>query len=212
VTDSSDMDSNTSPAPGSNQVAQQLWGEILSGRAPEGLRLTEEGLAKRFGVGRSLVREAVQRLSLQGLVQTRPNRGAIVAPEAPREIRNLIVPIRRTVEVYSLQLIFDELNDEDFRRWDDILARMQAACERKDFHSIAELDIAFHRYLLERTGQPDLLIIWETLVGRIRSHFLRTQRRCPNPMEIYEEHRAILDSFRDGSLEEAVRMLKGKIA
>lgn len=204
------MDSNTAPGP--NQVAQQLWGEILSGRAPEGQRLTEEGLAKRFGVGRGLVREAVQRLSLQGLVQTRPNRGAVVAPEAPKAIRSLIIPIRRTLEVYSLQLIFDELNDEDFRRWGEILEKMRAACERMDYQSIAELDIAFHRYLLERTGQPDLLIIWETLVGRIRSHFLRTQRRCPNPMEIYEEHRAILDSFQDGSLDDSVRMLKGKIA
>jgi DNA-binding GntR family transcriptional regulator len=198
-------------SPGSGRIAHQIREDILTGRLEAGSRLTEAEIAKRFGVGRGLVREAVQRLSLQGLLISRPNRGAIVAPEAPREIRNLIVPIRRTVEVYALQLIFDELQAGDFALWEEILQRMQEACERRDFHAIAEADIAFHRVLLERAGQPDLILIWETLVGRIRSHFRRTQRRYENALEIYEEHRAILESFRGNDLVAATRLLKEKI-
>jgi len=198
-------------SPGSGRIAHQIREDILTGRLEAGSRLTEAEIAKRFGVGRGLVREAVQRLSLQGLLISRPNRGAIVAPEAPREIRNLIVPIRRTVEVYALQLIFDELQAGDFALWEEILQRMQDACERRDFHAIAEADIAFHRVLLERAGQPDLILIWETLVGRIRSHFRRTQRRYENALEIYEEHRAILESFRGNDLGAATRLLKEKI-
>ena len=88
---------------------------------------------------------------------------------------------------------------------------MREACERRDFHAVAEADIAFHRALLERAGQPDLLLIWETLVGRIRSHFRRTQRRYENAMEIYEEHCAILESFRGRDLAAHTRVLKEKI-
>lgn len=198
-------------SPGSRHIANQLREDILTGRLEVGSRLTEAGIAKRFGVGRGLVRDAVQRLSLQGLLISRPNRGAVVAPEAPREIRTLIVPIRRTLEVYALGLIFDELQAGDFALWEAILQRMQEACERRDFHAVAEADIAFHRALLERAGQPDLLLIWETLVGRIRSHFRRTQRRYENAMEIYEEHRAILESFRGRELAAATRLLKEKI-
>ncbi|MES2792086.1 MAG: GntR family transcriptional regulator [Planctomycetota bacterium] len=197
---------------GSNQIAHQLRGDILSGRIPEGSRLTEAQLTKRFGVGRGLIREALQRLSLQGLLVTRPNCGAMVAPEAPREIRGLILPIRRTIEVYALRLIFEELTDADFQAWDEIVERMRVACERQDFHLIAELDIEFHHLLVQRAGQPDLLVIWETLVGRIRSHFLRIQRRCPNPLEIYEEHRDIVKAFRTGDARAAVGLLKDKIS
>lgn len=177
----------------------------------EGQRVTEAELAERFGVGRGLVREAVQRLTQQGLLQTRPNCGAVVAPEAPKTIRRLIVPIRRTIETHALQLVFEELTESDFRRWEEIVARMRPACQKGDFHALAELDIAFHRFLLDRAGQPDLISIWETLAGRIRSHFRRAQRRCADPMEIYEEHAGLVKVFREGTLAEAVRVLKEKI-
>ncbi|OJW14388.1 MAG: exonuclease [Planctomycetales bacterium 71-10] len=192
-------------------VSRVLREEILTGRLQAGSRLTEAELSSRFGVGRGLVREAVQKLSTQGLLISRPNRGAVVAPEAPREIRNLIIPIRRTVEVYALRLVFDDLDAADFAAWDEILGRMRDACARADYHAIAEADLAFHRRLLERAGQPDLIVIWETLVGRIRSHFRRTQKLSADAMEIYEEHRAIVESFRGRDLAAAVRLLKEKI-
>ncbi len=192
-------------------VSRALRRDILTGRLEAGSRLTEAALSSRFGVGRGLVREAVQRLSTQGLLISRPNRGVVVAPEAPREIRNLIIPIRRTVEVYALRLIFDDLDAADLAAWDAILDRMRDACARLDFHDVAEADIAFHHQILDRAGQPDLLVIWETLVGRIRSHFRRTQKLQADAMEIYEEHRAIADSFRGRDLAAAVRLLKENI-
>lgn len=195
----------------SRQIALRLRDDILSGRMAAGLRLTEAELAERFGVGRGPVREAVKQLSVQGLLVVRPNRGAAVAPEAPREIRQLIIPIRRTIEAYALQLVFDELTETDFARWDEIVEKMRLACVAGDLHAVAELDIAFHRLLLERAGQPDLLVIWDALVSRIRSHFRRMQRRTEDRLSIYEEHKALLDSFRAGDLPDALRLLKGKI-
>jgi DNA-binding GntR family transcriptional regulator len=197
--------------PDSHKVAQQLRLEILSGRLADGLRVTEADLSRRFGVGRGQAREAVQKLTAQGLLQSRPNCGAVVAPEAPLPIRRLIVPIRRSIEAYALETIFDDLNETDFRRWEDNLAQMRTACETRDHHAITELDIAFHRQLLDRAGQADLLLIWETLIGRIRSHFRRKQRRCSDTMEIYAEHRALVDTFRNGILADAVKLLKEKI-
>ena len=208
---SQDTTPPASPEHRSRQIAESLRNDILSGRMVEGLRLTESELAQRFGVGRGLVREAVQQLSMQGLLITRPNRGAAVAPEAPREIRQLIIPIRRTVEAYALQLVFDELTDADFQRWEDVLQKMKTAGEQNDFFAVAEADIAFHRVLLERAGQPDLLIIWDALVGRIRSHFRRMQRRYGSLVEVYDEHAALLEGYRLGDLEAAVRQLKANI-
>jgi DNA-binding GntR family transcriptional regulator len=193
-------------------VAQVVREVILSGRFKVGERITEAGLTKRFNVGRGVVREAIHRLTHQGLLLTRPNCGAVVAPEAPKAIRGLIVPIRRALEVYALRVIIDDLDEADFRNWDEVLERMREACERNDNHAVADADIAFHRLLLERSGQPDLIVIWETLVGRIRSHFRRMQRRCANLMDLYEEHRELVNAFRSGDERVAVRLLKEKIA
>jgi len=197
---------------GSHAVVERLRGDILSGRIAEGVRITEAELTKRFGVGRGPVREAVQRLSMQGLLETRPNCGAVVASEAPRSVRAVILPIRRTLEVYALRELFSEFVNADFEKWESILEEMRLACERVDLHAIAEQDISFHRYLLVRLNQPDLLSIWDGLAGRIRSHFRRVQRRrCQDMMEIYEEHRVILETFRSGTLNDAIHLLKEKI-
>lgn len=194
------------------EIARRLQEEILSGRLREGQHLAETKLAARFEVSRGMIREAVQHLSLQGLVVRRPNCGAVVAPEAPKSIRRLVVPIRRAIEVHALRQVIDDLDDADFRKWDEILERMHAACREQDFHGIAEADITFHRLLLERAGQPDLLIIWEALVGRIRSRLWRNQRRCPDLMGIHDEHRQLAEAFRSGDERAAVELLKEKIA
>jgi DNA-binding GntR family transcriptional regulator len=192
-------------------VVEQLRGDIVSGRLAPGVRVTEAELCKRFGVGRGPVREAVQQLAQQRLLVTRPNCGAMVAPEAPEGIRGLIVPIRRTIELYALEMVFDDLKLADFERWEAIVSKMKTACQEQDFHSVAELDLAFHRALLDRADQADLLVIWDTLVSRIRSHFRRAQRRIASLMDVYEEHRDILESFRKGNLRDASKMLRDNI-
>lgn len=195
----------------SQEIADRLRDDILSGRIAEGGRITEQQLTERFGVGRSPVREAVLRLSMQGLLVAKPNRGAVISPAAPLEIRKLVVPIRRTVECFALEMVFDSLVEEDFLRWEAILERMKIASEENDLFALAEMDMAFHRTLVERARQPDLLVIWDALVGRLRSHFRRMQRTTTGTDEIYKEHAALLDVFRKGSLKEAMRMLRLKI-
>jgi DNA-binding GntR family transcriptional regulator len=192
-------------------VADQVRNDILAGRLNPGQRLTEAELSRRFGVGRGRVREAIHQLARQGLLLTRPNCGATVAPEAPEGIRDLIVPIRRTVELYALEHGFDRLDAEAFRRWEAVLADMHAACEHRDFPSMAEADIAFHRLVVACAGEPDLLVIWETLVGRIRSHFLYVQPRQARLLDLYDEHRHLIDTFRAGDRAAALKLLAEKI-
>jgi DNA-binding GntR family transcriptional regulator len=194
----------------STAVANFLRDDILSGRLLAGHRLTEAELSKRFDVGHGRVREAIQQLARQGLLDTRPNRGATVAAEAPKALCDLIVPIRRTLEVYALELIFDKLNETVFRRWEGILKTMHDACLRQDYPGIAEADLAFHRLIIEKAGQPDLLVIWETILGIVRSHFLRLQWQHP-PLDIYEEHRHLLETFRGNDRAAAIRALADKV-
>ncbi|VTR99233.1 GntR family transcriptional regulator [Tuwongella immobilis] len=193
------------------EVANQLRDDILAGRLQAGHRLTELELCQRFTIGRGRVREAIHQLVRQGLVITRSNRGAVVAADAPKAIRDLIIPIRRTLEVYALGLVLEELDDATFERWEAILTDLKAACERQDHHSIAEADVAFHRLLIERAGQPDLMVIWETLVGRIHSHFLREQWKQSRLLDIYDEHRLLVDTFKAKDRDRAIQLLTEKI-
>jgi DNA-binding GntR family transcriptional regulator len=193
-------------------IVERLRDDILSGRVDEGARLSEVALAERFGTSRGPIREALQQLTHEGLLVAKRNCGVTVAPAAPKSIRELIVPLRRTIEVYALRQFFDDINDDDFRLWEELLRRLKQACRKKDFAATAELDIAFHRSLLLRADQPDLLIIWQTIVGRIRTHFRKSHTRYADLMDIYREHRDLVETFRTGDEAAATKALKENIA
>src|SRR5262249_6084168 len=98
------------------------------------------------------------------------------------------------------------------RVWEGILDRLKQACQKRDWAACAEQDIAFHRSILERAGQPDLLAIWATIVVRLRSYFQQSyQKYQPDPMGLYEEHRAIVAIFRTGNKRKAVKALERNI-
>jgi GntR family transcriptional regulator, rspAB operon transcriptional repressor len=195
------------------QIADRLRSDVLSGRLTPGERLNEVKLVERFGVSRTPIREALQQLTHEGLLEGRPNAGVKVASRPPDSIRELVVPIRRSVEIFALRSFFSELTPTDLRLWDEILQRMRAACEAHDYPAIAEQDLAFHRAIIRRAGQKDLEAIWITLIARIRSHFQETQEHdYAEPLEIYEEHARIIGIFRSGNLDDAVAALEDNIA
>ena len=197
--------------PSSTELADLLRDDILAGRLQSGARLTEAELSERFEVGRGRVREAIQQLARQGLLHVRPNRGATVAPEAPKVVEDFIISVRRSLEIFALESVFARLDDKAFQRWEAILDDMKEACTRQDHHGVAEADLAFHRTLFEEADLPDLLIIWETVVGRIRSHFLRMQWRQPRLLDILDEHRQLLTTFRSGDRKAAAELLAAKV-
>ena len=193
------------------QIVEQLRSDILTGRFIPGERISETSLVERFQVSRTPIREALQQLVHEGLLESKPNCGVRVVQPVPGEVHDLIIPIRRTIETFALRQIFDSLTFEDYRRWEEILQKMADACERKDFPTIAEQDIAFHRSLIRRAGLADLEAVWTAIVNRIRVHFHETQKEYADPMQIHAEHVAIVQAFRSGKLDDAVEKLERNI-
>src|SRR5258708_11803034 len=71
--------SGTTSTTRAETIRQRLADDILRGVYPPGARLDESGLAKRFNLSRTPVREALRQLTSAGLVEVRPRRGVIVS-------------------------------------------------------------------------------------------------------------------------------------
>ena len=84
-------------------IAHALREEILAGRLAAGERLIEEAIAKRYGVSRIPVREALTRLQSEGFVTIVRYRGATVSTTLVQDSRELL-HIRRGLEVLAAQL------------------------------------------------------------------------------------------------------------
>ena len=195
-----------------NPVVEKIRSEILSGILKEDSPLREMQLAKRFNIGRSKIREALIILSNEGLTYSKRNFGMRVSNFSSKDaIDNLVIPLRRTVEIFAIRQYFHEINNEDISSWEECLRKMRKACREKNLPKIAEYDIQFHRLIVERSNIVDVIAIWNLLITRVKGHFMRNYHQYGDPMEIFFEHEAILAMFKTGKLESVVQILESNI-
>jgi DNA-binding GntR family transcriptional regulator len=197
-----------------DQITERLREDVFTGRLASGEKVIEANLAERFGVSRGPIREAVSLLTSEGLFVSKQNCGVTVAPPVPESIRELVLPIRQTIEVYAFKQIYSSLGADDFQYWDGILYRMEQAGRNGEWQLLPQYDLTFHRYVLERAGSPDLLAIWQSIVTRLRAHFWDTVRghaERNNLLYVHRHHVELLDAFRNGPKSAAVKALERHI-
>jgi len=109
------------------RVCGQLIDSIVAGELPPGSRVSEEGLAQRFGVSRAPLREALRRLEEYRLVQRRPHAGVRVVSLSREELTELY-EIREALEGMACRLAAERMSEEDLAQ----LGRVLDAHERRD--------------------------------------------------------------------------------
>ena len=189
------------------QIVEQLRKEVLSGELAEGDPLREQSLARRFGVSRGPIRDALLQLTQEGLLVSRPNCGVKVGPTPSRAIQPLVVDLRRRIETFALERASVKLTEADLDELSALLARFRAACKHGAMAEVVEHDMAFHRWIVERAGEPDLVAVWLPILLRMRLRYTRHR----NLMESYREHKAVVDALRRGDRKAAVRALAANI-
>ncbi|MEY2617918.1 MAG: hypothetical protein RL522_920 [Pseudomonadota bacterium] len=165
----SDRQSNerlTAPERLSDRVADQLARRIESGELGPDQRLpTEQQLSERFGVSRTVVREAVSRLKSMGLLVSRQGAGVFVAPRDraralafdPSVLQSLdsvvqVVEVRRALEGEVAALAAERITPAGARALRAALDTLDAAVAAGS--DGVEEDLAFHRSIAQATGNP----------------------------------------------------------
>jgi len=174
------------------QVASHLRRRILSGQLLPGTPLREQTLALEFGISRGPIRDALLHLTKEGLLIAKPNVGVRVAVEPSAFKRNVIVHLRREIEASAVTAWFENRDPALLKRLDDNLAQYK------------ELDMEFHRLLVETADKGGLVDLWQPIMMRM---FLRYSRHR-DLMESHNEHASIVRSMHGGREWEALEALK----
>jgi len=190
----------------SSQIVDLLRSEVLTGRLKEGQVLRQRELIRRFGVSGTPVREAFIQLTHEGFLEAAPNAGVRVKKPAPDHVQRFLTPLRRAIEVYALELCFDDLDDSDFLAWNSTLTKLRDACERRDYPAIAEHEMAFHRSILKRAADPTLLGIWSMILAQVVAAFRASYIKYEDPVDIYREHAEIVATFRTGDKGASIKL------
>ncbi len=189
----------------SHQVYQILKEEIISGIYRPNDWLQEKELAAKLNVSRSPVREALRQLAADGLVREVPNKGMFVRAFTPKEITE-IFEVRKMLESYSILALKDKLTEaqkEVFQQYREELTQCHAA---NDLENYIEADSAFHRYIVECTGNTILMDLYRkvrTMNMLFRIFSLSTQQRFD---ESQKEHVTIIDSLLANDMEQALQI------
>jgi GntR family transcriptional regulator, rspAB operon transcriptional repressor len=194
-----------------DQILLRLRSELLTGHFRAGAPLREVSLADRFGVSRASIRPALQQLVQEGLLIAKRNCGVTVAPAPSDAVRDLLMPMRVMLETYALRACFDQLEEADFERWLQLLGGLRQACQQGDVAAVIERDWDFHRSLLLRGGQANLLPLWQMLITQTRPYYRHAETRRPELLAIHEVHEALVETFRQGDVDTAVEALSQHI-
>lgn len=187
-------------------VAARVREAIARGDIAPGSQLGEAEYAGQLGVSRGPLREGLQRLTQEGLLVARRNRGLFVIEMDPETITDIYLA-REAIERAAAAQIHASDPEGAAEALLEVMDDMTAAAVTGDVRGVSQEDARFHQVLVDRAGSTRLARIHDTL--RIET------RMCMRAMEStytfddarVGEHREIALSFRSGDPQLTDRLL-----
>ncbi|QOC92316.1 GntR family transcriptional regulator [Micromonospora craniellae] len=145
---------------------EALRSAILNGSIGPRARLGEMELSRQFGVSRTPIREALRRLTAEGLVVFQPNRGARVAEWSLSDLQD-IYEIRARLESYGAALAARRIDADVLDRLDVLCDQMEELARRmgpQDLDRIATLNSELHHLVLKAAASPRLTSLLSAVV------------------------------------------------
>ena len=176
-------------------MVESLRDAIIAGELQDGERLIEDKIARELKTSRGPVREALRQLEHEGFVVSYPYRGAVVLGVSDEEVQQVLIPVRLTVEKYSIPKAVEQMTDEDFAELGKEVWRLGEAARTNDLQQSVDADMRFHEILLEHSGQQQAAQVWRSIAPRIRAYFFRYGRKS-SLGQIALEHGELLTALQ----------------
>jgi DNA-binding GntR family transcriptional regulator len=188
----------------SRQAYERLRDQIVTLRREPGSLLDEAELMRTLGLGRTPIREGLQRLAREGLVLIRPRRGIYVANLNLTDLQQ-IFELRQVLEGYAAALAAERATEADLAVLEASLEPLKQNPDPNDTQTYIEIDTAFHRALARSAHNTYL----EDNLSRMYNLNLRlwyfSLSKIGPMREAIEQHRTVIEAIkcRDVHIAEA---------
>ncbi len=192
------------------QVYELLREKILTVQLEPGESINERWLADWLGVSRTPIREAINRLSANGLIAIVPNVGTSVSLIDAGKVEEFNL-IRTSLETMIVRLAAEKFDDEADALLRDLIDRQIATLAQPDLIENIVVDTEFHRTI---AGISGLSATW-AILQHVMDEILRVRHlsvRLPRPLrEPIDEHLAILAALRTRDPKRSARAMKAHL-
>ncbi|MGB0683517.1 MAG: GntR family transcriptional regulator [Magnetovibrionaceae bacterium] len=194
-----------------DHIAEKIENEIFQGGYADGDRLDEVRLAESFGVSRTPVREAFQRLAQSGLVEQLPRRGVFVKQPGPIDLLQMF-EFMAELEGVCARLAAVRISDKALEELTAANAACSLAAENGDTDGYYYENETFHSIIYRASGNSFLAKETEAFRRRLRP-FRRTQLQLRGRMaQSLAEHGAVIEALKLGDAELSAGRLRGHVA
>ncbi len=204
-------------------LVNSLMERINNGVYTPGSKLPSERILQdELGVGRLALREALNRLSAMGIIETTHGKGTFVLDRLKsRTLKNMLIPhfalssserlkelvdARAMIESEIAGLAAQQRSDDDIRRLESILS--QEVDQSTSPEVIAYMDLQFHQELSLIIDNHFLVLMHEAITSHIRIFLNAFVTNKANPAEVLNAHRPILEAIRRGNADDARNLVR----
>ena len=191
-------------------VFNTLRNAIVHGEFEPGERLMEVTLAKRLGVSRTPVREAMRMLELEGLVVMIPRRGAEVARITAKDLSDAL-EIRMALEDLAAGLACKRIDNAGKDRLRETCVRFREAIQSKKIPDIVDADVAFHNAIMDSTNNRRLISMSQSLREQVYRYRVEYVKDFSYHDKLVSEHDALMAAIREGDVERAKEVTRKHI-
>ncbi len=192
----------------SDEVADHVREQIVSGRLPAGQFIRPERIAEEIGVSATPAREGLLTLQSEGFLRVEPRRGFVVAPLSRQDIADTFAAQALLGGELAARAV--STADEDFvGRLEGLQAELRAAAGAGDLDRVEELNFAFHRAVYRRAASPKLSWLLRATLGYAPRRLWATIEGWPD-LTVHD-HEEVLAALRAGDGERARAAMAGHI-
>ena len=187
-------------------VYQTLRDAIFSGELAQGARLNQDELARRLGVSRAPVRDALNRLEAEQLVKTLSRMGGVVVAEATEQEMANIYELRAILDTACTRLACERISAAELERLRQIVEETDRVTAAQDPQGIVQAHAEFHYLIYAASGNAELTKVARNLWDRSYRYRVLALRNLDNARQGLAQHRAILTALQARDAVRAVAM------
>jgi len=195
------------------QAYRILKSQILGCNLSPGEKLDIFQLSEQFKVSRTPIKEALNRLAQEGLLEIRPQSGTFVAPIDPRDIEH-VFDIRLMIELWAAGTAADRpefLNLKTMSQMVDKCDSLLASERSFDFPKFADADFAFHSQIVLASRNPRLEVIYTSLNHKVPVMRFFWDEVRTRSLKSHQEHIRILRAFERAKKGQVLQALRSHI-
>lgn len=193
------------------RIADILRTSILEAELKPGDPIVEATLAAELGVSRAPLREALQILNTEGLIEIIPYHKTVVRALKRRDIEELY-SLRSVLETFAISRIIERGNIASVEILTDICTEMIHAADTQQTEQVSKLDHRFHDTIINESQHNLLISIWSNISQRVHQVLALRDMQRTDIRQMARSHQPIIDAIAAQDNALAGRLIQEHIA